>query len=69
VYAQSALFGGVHEHQSAERPEGLPAKRRGGLLVEDDHPSTGVSEFGSGDEAGEAGPHDHDVRVHAVRTA
>ena len=69
VYAQPALFGGVHEHQSTERPEGLPAERRGGLLVEDDHPAAGVSEFGSGHQAGEAGPDDHDVRVHAVRTA
>ena len=36
---------GVDEHQPAERPERLPAQRRGWLLVEDDHPAAGVSEL------------------------
>ena len=69
MHAQPALFGGVHEHQPAERPERLPAQRGGWLLVEDDHPAAGVSELSGGHEAGEAGPDDHDVRVHAVTTA
>ena len=71
--AQAALLGAVDEEEPAERPPRLPAERRLGLLVEQDHPASRVGELGGGDETGQAGPDDDDVGVghagHRVRAA
>ena len=62
--AQPALLRGVDEEQPAERPVGLSAERLRRLLVEQDHPPTGVGELGGGDQPGQPGPHDDDVGIH-----
>ena len=71
AHAQAALLGAVDEEEPAERPPRLPAERRLGLLVEQDHPASRVGELGGGDETGQAGPDDDDVGVghagHRVR--
>ena len=61
--AGPALLGAVHEEQAAERPEGLAAERRLGLLVEQDHAPAGVGQLGRGDEAGQPTADDDHVRV------
>src|SRR6185503_1714523 len=61
--AETPLLRRVYEKQSAERPEGLTAKRRLRFLLEDHNPATGVRELGRRDEAGQSGPHDDDVRL------
>ena len=74
VHAQPALLGGSSTRTSARRTTRTPARpaRRPGS------PGRGRDrEQGAGlqrarrrsHEAGEAGPHDHDVRVHGVTTA
>jgi len=64
--ADPALLGAVDEEQSAEGPEGLPAERGLGLLVEEDHAPAGVGQLGRGDEPGQAGADDDGVGVHQL---
>ncbi|BDZ63154.1 hypothetical protein GCM10025877_00920 [Agromyces mangrovi Wang et al. 2018] len=59
VHAHRALFGRVDEEEPAERPPGLTAERRLGLLFDDDDAAPLLGELGGGDETGETGPH-HD---------
>jgi hypothetical protein len=56
---QSALLRRVDEEQPAEGPVRLTAEVLLGLLVDEDHPPTGVDQFATGDEPGQPGP-DHD---------
>ena len=62
---QPPLLRAVDEHQPAQRPERLPAERRLGLLVDQDHPPARVRELRGGDQSREPGSH-HD-RVESVR--
>ena len=66
-----ALLRGVDEKEAAERPEGLPAQPRCGLLFEQDHAAARLRELRRGDQSGEAGADDDDVRAvtHSDRQA
>ena len=58
-----ALLRRVDEKEAAERPEGLSAQPRCGLLFEQDHAAARIGELRRGDQAGEAGANDDDVRA------
>ena len=60
---ESALLGRVDQEDSAERPPGLAAEARLGLLVEDEDVLARVDQFGRGDESGEAGADDDRIRL------
>ena len=47
----AALLGRVDEHQPAERPEGLSAERRLGLLIDDQDALAGVGQFARGGQS------------------
>jgi hypothetical protein len=60
VDAHPALLGGVDEEQPSEGPVGLAAGRALRFLVDDEDATTGIRQFGGGDEAGESGAdYDH----------
>ena len=65
VHPQPALLRGVDQEQPAERPPGLAAEGRLGLLLEQDHPLAGVGQLGGGHQPGQTGPHDDDVGLAA----
>jgi hypothetical protein len=58
------LFGGIDEHQPAERPECLPAERRLRLLVEQQHLLARIGQFGGGGQPGQPRSDDDHVSVH-----
>ena len=61
--AEPALFGQIHQEQSAERPERLAAEVLLAFLIDHDDAFAGVGDLGGGDKPGEA-PADHDyVRI------
>jgi len=64
--AQTPLLGGVDQEEPAERPEGLTAEVRLGLLVEQQHPPAGVGQLRRRHESRESGPHHDHVRVHVA---
>src|SRR5262249_23230266 len=64
--AKAALLRRVDEHQSAERPEGLAAKRSRRFLVDEDHAALSVGELRGCHEPGEPRAYDDDVSVHAA---
>ena len=66
VHPQPPLLRRVDQEQPAERPPGLSAERRLGLLLEEDHPLAGVGQLGGGHETGETGPHDDDVGLRVL---
>ena len=57
--AEPSLLRRVHQEQSAQRPEGLPAERGFRLLLDDDHAAAGIGKLGGCREAREARS-DHD---------
>lgn len=63
--AEPALHRAVDEEDAAERPPGLAAEVRRGLLLDEDHPSPGPHELVGGDQPRQAAAHHDDVRVHA----
>ena len=65
LHPEAALLGRVDQKDSAERPPGLPAEARLGLLVEHDDALTGVDEFGRRDEPGQTRANDD--RVGTIR--
>jgi hypothetical protein len=54
VDAEAPLLRRVHEEQTAERPERLPAEGRLGLLLDNDDAAARVGQLRGGDEAGES---------------
>nr|BFE71490.1 hypothetical protein GCM10020092_047910 [Actinoplanes digitatis] len=65
AHAHPALLGRVDQEEPAERPERLPAEALLGLLVEQEHLSSGVGQFGCRGQAGKARAHDDHICVHA----
>src|SRR5207237_10180929 len=57
--AKPALFGRVHQEQSAERPKGLSAKALFAFLVDDDDALAGICDFRCRDQPCQAAA-DHD---------
>ena len=61
--AETALLGGVHQEQPAERPERLSAERCGGFGVQDDDPLPPAGELGGRNQARKPGSDHDDVGV------
>src|SRR3954447_11204596 len=57
--AHASLLRAVHEEETAERPESLPAEVVAVLLIQDEHPAAGFAGLIGGDQAGQP-PADHD---------
>src|SRR6185437_6797883 len=67
--AHPALFRGIDEEQSAEGPERLAAERGLRFLLDEDHPPSGVGQFGGRHQPGKPASDHDDIRVHDDRTS
>ena len=65
--AHPSLLGGVDEEETAQAPERLAAEGLLALLVDQDHPPSGVGDLCCSREPGQAVAHDDDIGVHGRR--